>query len=160
MQYSLSQVPVVLFPAAFGTKGNRSIALRPFITRDFMTGINISMCTSKKICNISMCTPTFYSPPPFHYTRCHDWYQYVHMHVYKIYIIYIYIYICASTFYSPPPFHYTRFHDWYQYMHVHVYKMYMIYVYVHLRSIGLRPSITRDSMTGINISICTSTKYI
>mmetsp|Transcript_64039 Transcript_64039/g.103495 ORF Transcript_64039/g.103495 Transcript_64039/m.103495 type:complete len:669 (-) Transcript_64039:47-2053(-) len=38
LQYSLSQVPVVLFPAAFGTKGNRSIALRPFITRDFMTG--------------------------------------------------------------------------------------------------------------------------
>jgi GMP synthase (glutamine-hydrolysing) len=31
-------VPVVLFPASFGTKGNRSIALRPFITRDFMTG--------------------------------------------------------------------------------------------------------------------------
>lgn len=38
LQYSLSQVPVVLFPASFGTKGNRSIALRPFITRDFMTG--------------------------------------------------------------------------------------------------------------------------
>ena len=38
LQYSLSQVPVVLFPAAFGVAGNRSIALRPFITRDFMTG--------------------------------------------------------------------------------------------------------------------------
>lgn len=32
------QVPVVLFPAAFGIAGNHSIALRPFITRDFMTG--------------------------------------------------------------------------------------------------------------------------
>jgi GMP synthase (glutamine-hydrolysing) len=38
LQHSLSQVPVVLFPAAFGAAGNRSIALRPFITRDFMTG--------------------------------------------------------------------------------------------------------------------------
>eukprot|EP00293_Proteomonas_sulcata_P009549 CAMPEP_0184294468 /NCGR_PEP_ID=MMETSP1049-20130417/5656_1 /TAXON_ID=77928 /ORGANISM="Proteomonas sulcata, Strain CCMP704" /LENGTH=127 /DNA_ID=CAMNT_0026602765 /DNA_START=30 /DNA_END=413 /DNA_ORIENTATION=- len=36
--HSLSQVPVVLFPAAFGVQGNRSIALRPFLTRDFMTG--------------------------------------------------------------------------------------------------------------------------
>jgi len=38
LHYSLSQVPVVLFPASFGLKGHRSIALRPFITRDFMTG--------------------------------------------------------------------------------------------------------------------------
>ncbi|EKX49437.1 hypothetical protein GUITHDRAFT_157428 [Guillardia theta CCMP2712] len=36
--HTLSQVPVVIFPASFGTKGNRSIAIRPFITRDFMTG--------------------------------------------------------------------------------------------------------------------------
>lgn len=34
----LSQVPVVLFPVNFGIPGNRSIALRPFITNDFMTG--------------------------------------------------------------------------------------------------------------------------
>jgi GMP synthase (glutamine-hydrolysing) len=38
LHHSLSQVPVVLFPASFGIKGNHSIALRPFITRDFMTG--------------------------------------------------------------------------------------------------------------------------
>lgn len=35
----LSQVPVVLFPVGFGIPGNRSIAIRPFITNDFMTGI-------------------------------------------------------------------------------------------------------------------------
>lgn len=34
----LSQVPVVLFPVDFGRPGMRGIALRPFITRDFMTG--------------------------------------------------------------------------------------------------------------------------
>lgn len=34
----LSQVPVVLFPVNFGTPGNRSIGIRPFITNDFMTG--------------------------------------------------------------------------------------------------------------------------
>jgi GMP synthase (glutamine-hydrolysing) len=38
LHHTLSQVPVVLFPASFGVKGNRSVALRPFITRDFMTG--------------------------------------------------------------------------------------------------------------------------
>lgn len=35
---TLSQVPVVLFPVHFGEHGHRSIALRPFITNDFMTG--------------------------------------------------------------------------------------------------------------------------
>lgn len=34
----LSQVPVILFPADFGQTGKRSIAVRPFITNDFMTG--------------------------------------------------------------------------------------------------------------------------
>ena len=34
----LSQVPVVSFPVNFGVAGNRSIAIRPFITHDFMTG--------------------------------------------------------------------------------------------------------------------------
>lgn len=38
LHHTLSQVPVVLFPASFGVQGNRSVALRPFITRDFMTG--------------------------------------------------------------------------------------------------------------------------
>ncbi len=35
----LAQVPVVLVPAAFGEPGKRSIAIRPFITNDFMTGV-------------------------------------------------------------------------------------------------------------------------
>lgn len=35
---SLSQVPVVSFPVHFGVPGNRSIAIRTFITNDFMTG--------------------------------------------------------------------------------------------------------------------------
>ena len=35
----LSQVPVILFPVNFGNKGERGIAIRPFITNDFMTGI-------------------------------------------------------------------------------------------------------------------------
>lgn len=35
----ISQVPVVLFPAAFGVKGNRSIGIRTIITKDFMTGV-------------------------------------------------------------------------------------------------------------------------
>lgn len=34
----LSQVPVVSFPVNFGFKGKRSIAIRTFITNDFMTG--------------------------------------------------------------------------------------------------------------------------
>ncbi len=34
----LSQVPTILFPVNFGIEGNRSIAIRPFITNDFMTG--------------------------------------------------------------------------------------------------------------------------
>lgn len=34
----LSQVPVISLPVNFGIKGNRSIAIRPFITNDFMTG--------------------------------------------------------------------------------------------------------------------------
>lgn len=33
-----SQVPVVLFPVDFGKAGCRSVAIRPFITNDFMTG--------------------------------------------------------------------------------------------------------------------------
>jgi GMP synthase (glutamine-hydrolysing) len=36
---SISQMPVVLFPIDFGEPGSRSIALRPFLTPDFMTGI-------------------------------------------------------------------------------------------------------------------------
>lgn len=36
---SLSQVPVVSFPVNFGIEGNRSIAIRTFITNDFMTGV-------------------------------------------------------------------------------------------------------------------------
>ncbi|MBI4039967.1 glutamine-hydrolyzing GMP synthase [Candidatus Daviesbacteria bacterium] len=35
----LSQVPVVSFPVNFGIPGNRSIAIRTFITNDFMTGV-------------------------------------------------------------------------------------------------------------------------
>jgi len=35
----LSQVPVIIFPVPFGITGNRSIAIRPFITSDFMTGM-------------------------------------------------------------------------------------------------------------------------
>ena len=34
----LAQVPVVLFPVGFGVEGARSIGIRAFITRDFMTG--------------------------------------------------------------------------------------------------------------------------
>jgi GMP synthase (glutamine-hydrolysing) len=36
---SISQVPVILFPASFGEEGKRSIAIRTLITRDFMTGL-------------------------------------------------------------------------------------------------------------------------
>lgn len=36
---TLSQVPIVSFPIAFGINGNRSIAIRTFITNDFMTGV-------------------------------------------------------------------------------------------------------------------------
>lgn len=36
---TLSQVPVVLFPVHFGEPGNRSIAIRTFMTNDFMTGV-------------------------------------------------------------------------------------------------------------------------
>ena len=35
---SLAQVPVTLFPVGFGLAGGRSIGIRAFITRDFMTG--------------------------------------------------------------------------------------------------------------------------
>jgi GMP synthase (glutamine-hydrolysing) len=35
----LSQVPVILFPCDFGVKGSRAIAVRTFITNDFMTGV-------------------------------------------------------------------------------------------------------------------------
>jgi len=35
---SLAQVPVVLFPVAFDGGAQRSIGIRAFITRDFMTG--------------------------------------------------------------------------------------------------------------------------
>ncbi|MDO8429050.1 MAG: glutamine-hydrolyzing GMP synthase [Candidatus Daviesbacteria bacterium] len=35
----LSQVPVVSFPINFGRSGDRSIAIRTFITNDFMTGV-------------------------------------------------------------------------------------------------------------------------
>lgn len=37
---TLSQVPVISFPVHFGKPGNRSIAIRTFITRDFMTGVS------------------------------------------------------------------------------------------------------------------------
>lgn len=36
---TLAQVPVVLFPASFGVEGARSVAVRPFTTSDFMTGL-------------------------------------------------------------------------------------------------------------------------
>ena len=36
---SISQMPVILFPVSFGKPGERAIALRPFKTPDFMTGI-------------------------------------------------------------------------------------------------------------------------
>ncbi len=36
---AISQMPVVLFPVNFGNEGQRAIALRPFITPDFMTGL-------------------------------------------------------------------------------------------------------------------------
>ena len=35
---SLAQVPVVLFPITFDVPGHRSIGIRAFVTRDFMTG--------------------------------------------------------------------------------------------------------------------------
>ncbi|MCL2451447.1 asparagine synthase-related protein [Candidatus Saccharibacteria bacterium] len=35
---TISQVPVISFPVPFGQIGNRSICIRPFITKDFMTG--------------------------------------------------------------------------------------------------------------------------
>ena len=35
----LAQVPVVLFPVGFGIEGARSIGIRAFLTRDFMTGV-------------------------------------------------------------------------------------------------------------------------
>lgn len=35
----LSQVPVILFPANFGSAGMRSVCIRTFITNDFMTGV-------------------------------------------------------------------------------------------------------------------------
>ena len=35
---SLAQVPVTLFPVGFGLEGGRSVGVRAFITRDFMTG--------------------------------------------------------------------------------------------------------------------------
>jgi GMP synthase (glutamine-hydrolysing) len=35
----LSQVPVISFPVNFGVSGARSIAIRTFITNDFMTGV-------------------------------------------------------------------------------------------------------------------------
>jgi GMP synthase (glutamine-hydrolysing) len=35
----LSQVPVILFPVNFGKKNHHSIAIRTFITNDFMTGV-------------------------------------------------------------------------------------------------------------------------
>jgi GMP synthase (glutamine-hydrolysing) len=38
---SLSQMPVIVFPVTFGKKGKRSVALRPFKTPDFMTGIAV-----------------------------------------------------------------------------------------------------------------------
>ena len=36
---NISQMPVISFPVHFGIAGARSIALRPFITPDFMTGV-------------------------------------------------------------------------------------------------------------------------
>jgi len=38
LQKKLSQVPVISFPLNFGIDGNHSIAIRTFITNDFMTG--------------------------------------------------------------------------------------------------------------------------
>ncbi|KAM9958372.1 hypothetical protein ACTFIW_001234 [Dictyostelium discoideum] len=54
---SLSQVPVVSLPIDFGVTGNRSIAIRTFITNDFMTGVpaipgkNISFDCLQEITN-------------------------------------------------------------------------------------------------------------
>ena len=36
---NLSQVPVILFPVSFDDACKRSVAIRPFITNDFMTGL-------------------------------------------------------------------------------------------------------------------------
>lgn len=36
---TLSQLPVILFPCDFGSKGCRGVAIRTFITNDFMTGV-------------------------------------------------------------------------------------------------------------------------
>jgi len=36
---TVSQVPVISFPMNFGTPGNRSIAIRPFMTKTFKTGM-------------------------------------------------------------------------------------------------------------------------
>jgi GMP synthase (glutamine-hydrolysing) len=36
---SISQVPVILFPVAFGIPGQRAIGIRTIITKDFMTGV-------------------------------------------------------------------------------------------------------------------------
>jgi len=38
-QRKIAQAPVILTPANFGKEGYRSIVLRPFVTRDFMTGL-------------------------------------------------------------------------------------------------------------------------
>eukprot|EP00941_MAST-03F_sp_MAST-3F-sp1_P004569 g4569.t1 len=74
----LSQVPVILFPADFGDSGKRSIAIRTFITRDFMTGlpampgkdIDIGVVTEmvqrilKEVPGISRVTYDLTSKPP------------------------------------------------------------------------------------------------
>ena len=123
----------------------RFIALRPSITRDVMTGINISACTSTKTCNVSMCISTFYSPPPSYSTRCRDWYQYVHVHVYKICTIYLCAYLHSTAL--RPLIHYMRIYDWYfrvVWSHSSVRHISMC-----TSTINIRPFITRDFMTGI-----------
>jgi GMP synthase (glutamine-hydrolysing) len=35
----IAQAPVILVPLNFGIEGNRSIVVRPFVTKDFMTGV-------------------------------------------------------------------------------------------------------------------------
>ena len=51
---SLSQVPVVLFPVGFGEKGKRAIAIRTFITNDFMTGGCIDLSIRKQFTSHQM----------------------------------------------------------------------------------------------------------
>jgi len=92
-----------------------------------------------------MCISTFYSPPPSYSTRCRDWYQYVHVHVYKICTIYLCAYLHSTAL--RPLIHYMRIYDWYfrvVWSHSSVRHISMC-----TSTINIRPFITRDFMTGI-----------